>query len=471
MRAWIDLPRPAEKVREQPRLETRMPIDEFVRAYTARTPRSRQLWEEARGVLPGGVSGNAKFFKPHPIYIEKASGSKVVDVDGNVYIDLLAGAGSAILGHGPEAVRRAVATQLEQAISPIFATELEVRLARKVTTHMRYMDMVRFVNSGSEATFLLARAARAFTGKERIAKFEGNYHGQHDFGLTGAFVAGAGSEHRPEPIAGCAGTERSSLNDLLLLPYNDAAALDIIRDHANELAAVFIEPVAGFGIGAIPAERDWLAALRELTVEKGILLVFDEIVTGFRLGLGGASSWFGVHPDLGAIGKIIGGGFPIGGFGGRRDIMEKVVTPTKEPSDVKEKIFASGTFSGNPLSMVAGLAMISELERADIYDTLAQRGQRLRTGLREAGRRQGLELQATGIGSIFHVHFAGEPIHDKRSAMRADPARQYAFSIGMISKGVLLPPAHPGFLSIAHSEGDVDEVLRVASDVLREMAC
>ncbi|MET0153379.1 MAG: aminotransferase class III-fold pyridoxal phosphate-dependent enzyme [Candidatus Binatia bacterium] len=448
-----------------------MPIDEFVRAYTARTPRSRQLWEEARGVLPGGVSGNAKFFKPHPIYIEKASGSKVVDVDGNVYIDLLAGAGSAILGHGPEAVRRAVATQLEQAISPIFATELEVRLARKVTTHMRYMDMVRFVNSGSEATFLLARAARAFTGKERIAKFEGNYHGQHDFGLTGAFVAGAGSEHRPEPIAGCAGTERSSLNDLLLLPYNDAAALDIIRDHANELAAVFIEPVAGFGIGAIPAERDWLAALRELTVEKGILLVFDEIVTGFRLGLGGASSWFGVHPDLGAIGKIIGGGFPIGGFGGRRDIMEKVVTPTKEPSDVKEKIFASGTFSGNPLSMVAGLAMISELERADIYDTLAQRGQRLRTGLREAGRRQGLELQATGIGSIFHVHFAGEPIHDKRSAMRADPARQYAFSIGMISKGVLLPPAHPGFLSIAHSEGDVDEVLRVASDVLREMAC
>jgi len=447
-----------------------MPTEEFVRAYTARTPRSRRLWEEARGILPGGVSGNAKFFKPYPIYIEKASGSKVVDVDGNVYIDLLAGAGSAILGHGPEAVRHTLARQIEQAISPVFATELEIRLAQKVTTHMPYMDMVRFVNSGSEATFLLARVARACTGKERIAKFEGNYHGQHDFGLTGAFVAGAGSEHRPDPIPGCAGTERASLNNLLLLPYNDAAALDIVREHADELAAVFIEPVAGFGIGAIPAERDWLAALRDLTAEKGILLVFDEIVTGFRLGLGGASSWFGVQPDLGAIGKIVGGGLPIGGFGGRRDLMEKVVTPTKEPSDVKEKIFASGTFSGNPVSMAAGLAMISELERGDVYETLARRGERLRAGLREAGRRETLELQATGIESIFHVHFAGEPIRDKRSAMRADPVRQFAFSIGMISKGVLLPPAHPGFLSTAHSEADIDEVLRVAGDVLREMA-
>jgi glutamate-1-semialdehyde 2,1-aminomutase len=446
-----------------------MGTERFVRDFTARTPRSRELWEGARRVLPGGVSGNAKFFKPYPIYVEKASGSRVVDVDGNVYIDLLAGAGSAILGHGPEVVTRAVAAQLEQAISPIFATELEVRLARKITTHMPYMEMVRFVNSGSEATFLLSRAARAFTGRERIAKFEGNYHGQHDFGLTGAFVAGAGSDDRPDPIAGCAGPERSSLNDLLLLPYNDAAALDIVREHASELAAVFIEPLAGFGIGAIPAERDWLAALRDLTTEKGILLVFDEIVTGFRLGLGGASPWFGVRPDLGAIGKIVGGGFPVGGFGGRRDVMEKVVTPTKEPSDVKEKIFASGTFSGNPVSMAAGLAMISELERADVYETLARRAERLRMGLREAARSAGLDLQATGIGSIFHVHFAREPIRDKRSAMRADPVRQYAFSIGMISRGVLLPPAHPGFLSTAHGEADIDEVLRVAGGVLREM--
>lgn len=447
-----------------------MALERFVRDYAARTPRSRELWEEARRVLPGGVSGNAKFFKPHPLYVERASGARVVDVDGNEYVDLLAGAGSAILGHRPEAVTRAVAAQLGRAVSPIFATELEVRLAQKVAAHMPYMEMVRFVNSGSEATLLLARAARAFTGRERIAKFEGHYHGQHDFGLTGAFVAGAGPEGRPEPIAGCAGTEPSSLADILLLPYNDAAALDLVREHASELAAVFVEPVAGFGIGAVPAEREWLAALREVTAENGILLVFDEIVTGFRLGLGGASTWFGVRPDLGAIGKIVGGGFPIGGFGGRRDVLEKVVTPTKAPSDVKEKIFASGTFSGNPVTMAAGLAMIAELERVDPYDVLARRGERLRAGLREAARSAGLDLRATGAASILHVHFAQEPIRDKRSALRADPVRQYVFSMGMIANGVLLPPAHPGFLSTAHGEADVDEVLRVARGVLGEMA-
>ncbi len=447
-----------------------MALEKFLQAYTARTNRSRQIYEEARQVLPGGVSGNAKFFKPYPVYIKKASGSKLVDVDGNVYIDLLDGAGSAILGHSPEVVTSAVAAQLHEAISPIFATELEVRLAKKVARHMRYMEMVRFVNSGSEATFLAMRAARAFTGRDRVAKFEGGYHGQHDFGFTGSFVAGAGPDHGPVPIPGCAGTQRSSLDDLLLLPYNDPAALDIVRDHAHELAAVVMEPVAAFGIGAIPVDHGFLTALRKLTAEKGILLIFDEIVTGFRLGLGGASSYFGVDPDLGAIGKIVGGGFPIGGFGGRRDIMEKVVTPTKQPSDVKEKIFASGTFSGNPISMAAGLAMIDELEKTDIYEYIAGLGNKVREGLRNAARDTGFKFQATGVGSIFHVHFTDEPIRNKRSAMRGDPAKQYEFSIGMISKGVLLPPAHPGFLSAAHTDADIDEVLRVAREVLKEMA-
>ena len=447
-----------------------MALEKFLRAYTARTPRSRQIYEEARQFLPGGVSGNAKFFKPHPIYVKKASGSKITDVDGNVYIDFLDGAGSAILGHGPQAVTSAVVAQMAEAISPIFATELEVRLAKKVVSHMRYMEMVRFVNSGSEATFLATRAARAFTGRDRVAKFEGGYHGQHDFGFIGSFVAGAGSDHGPVPIPGCAGTQRSSLDDLLLLPYNDPAALDIVRDRAYELAAVVIEPVAAFGIGAIPADHGFLTALRRLTEEKGILLIFDEIVTGFRLGLGGASAYFGVKPDLGAIGKIVGGGFPIGGYGGRRDIMEKVVTPTKQPSDVKEKIFSSGTFSGNPISMAAGLAMIEELEKGDIYEYIAGLGNKVREGLRNAAHGAGFKFQAAGIGSIFHVHFTDEPIRDKRSAMRADSAKQYEFSMGMISKGVLLPPAHPGFISAAHSDADVDEVLRIAREVLQEMA-
>jgi glutamate-1-semialdehyde 2,1-aminomutase len=447
-----------------------MALEKFLQAYTARTPRSRQIYEEARQILPAGVSGNAKFFKPYPLYIKQASGSKLTDVDGNVYIDFLDGAGAAILGHGCAAITSAVTAQMAQAISPIFATELEVQLAKKVVSHIRYMEMVRFVNSGSEATMLAMRAARAFTGRERIAKFEGGYHGQHDFGLTASFAAGSGPDDRPTPSAPCAGTQRSSLDDLVLLPFNDPAALDIIREHAGELAAVVIEPIAAFGIGAILADPEFLAALRKLTTEKGILLIYDEIVTGFRLGLGGASAYFGINPDLGAIGKIVGGGFPIGGYGGRRDIMEKVVTPTKQPSDVKEKIFSSGTFSGNPISMAAGIAAISELEKRDIYEYVAGLGNKLREGLRDAAHRAGFKFQATGVASIFHVHFTDQPIRDKRSAMRADAAKQYEFSMGLISKGVLLPPAHPGFISAAHTDADIDQVLRTAREVLQEMA-
>ena len=447
-----------------------MALEKFLQTYTARTPRSKQIYEEARQIMPGGVSGNAKFFKPHPLYVKKAKGAKVTDVDGNEYIDFLDGAGSALLGHGLPAITEAVTAQMAEAISPIFATELEVKLAKKVVRHMRYMEMVRFVNSGSEATFLAMRAARAYTGRDRVAKFEGGYHGQHDFGFTASFVAGAGSDHAPEPMAGCAGTQKSSLDDLLLLPFNDPAALDIVRDHASELAAVIIEPIAAFGIGAIPADPDFLAALRRLTEENGILLIYDEIVTGFRLGLGGASSYFGINPDLGAIGKIVGGGFPIGGYGGRREIMEKVVTPTKQPSDVKEKIFSSGTFSGNPISMAAGVAMLDELEKRDIYEYIAGLGNKVREGIRDAASSAGFKVLPAGVGSIFHVHFTDRPIRDKRTSMKADPAKQYEFSMGMISKGVLLPPAHPGFICAAHTDADIDQVLRIAREVLQEMA-
>jgi glutamate-1-semialdehyde 2,1-aminomutase len=255
-----------------------------------------------------------------------------------------------------------------------------------------------------------------------------------------------------------------------MLPYNDMAAVDLVRHHADELAAVIIEPVAAFFIGGVPAEVEFLRALRKVTEENGVMLIFDEVVTGFRLGLGGASVYFGVRPDLGCIGKIVGGGFPIGAFGGRRDLMEKVITPTKQPSDLKEKSFASGTFSGNPISMAAGLAALTELERNPIYEYVGAMGHAVREGIAGAARRQGFPVQVTGIGSIFHVHFADEPIANKRAAMRANHVRQYEFSMGLISKGVLLTPNHPGFLSAAHTAEDVKEVVRVADEVLREMA-
>ena len=219
---------------------------------------------------------------------------------------------------------------------------------------------------------------------------------------------------------------------------------------------MIIEPVAAFRIGAVPAEIEFLRALRKVTEENGVMLIFDEVVTGFRLGLGGASAYFGVRPDLGCIGKIVGGGFPVGAFGGRRDLMEKVITPTKQPSDAKEKSFASGTFSGNPISMAAGLAALTELERNPVYEYVGAMGHAVREGVTASARRWGFPIQVTGIGSLFHIHFADGPIANKRVAMRANHARQYEFSMGLISKGVLLPPNHPGFLSAAHTADDVE---------------
>ncbi len=447
-----------------------MAFQKFIDDYIARTPRSREIYEDARRYLPGGVSGNAKFIKPYPLYVKRAAGSRITDVDGNVYIDLLDAVGAAILGHGHEAIQRAVAAQMEDAILPLMATELEVKLAKKVSSLMAYMEMLRFVNTGSEATLMALRAARAFTGRERIAKFEGNYHGQHDWSLIGGAAAGLGPGSEPLSAPDCAGIPRAVVDNVLMLPYNDMAAIDLVRRHANELAAVIIEPVAAFFTGAVPADREFLRALRRVTAENGVLLIFDEVVTCFRLALGGASEYFGVQPDLGCIGKIVGGGFPVGAFGGRRDVMERVITPTKQPSDLKEKSFASGTFSGNPISMAAGLAALEELERNPVYEHVAAMGHAVREGLKDAGRRRGFPLQVTGIGSLFHVHFSNEPIVDKRTAMRADAARQYDFSMGLISKGVLLTPAHPGFLSAAHTGEDVREIIRVADEVLREMA-
>jgi glutamate-1-semialdehyde 2,1-aminomutase len=447
-----------------------MALEKFVNAYVARTPRSRAIYEDARNYLPGGVSGNAKFLKPYPLYVKSARGSHVTDVDGNDYVDLLDAVGAAILGHGHESIRRAVKEQIDEAILPLMATELEVKLAKQVSRLMDYMEMLRFVNSGSEATLMAMRAARAFTGRERIAKFEGNYHGQHDWSLIGGAQGGQGPESEPLSAPDCAGIPRSVVDNVLMLPYNDMAAIDLVRRHARELAAVIIEPVAAFFTGAVPADVEFLRALRKVTEDHGVMLIFDEIVTGFRLGLGGAAAHYGVRPDLGCIGKIVGGGFPVGAFGGRRDLMEQVITPTKQPSDAKEKSFASGTFSGNPISMAAGLAALAELERNPVYEYVGAMGHAVREGLTASARRAGFPVQVTGVGSLFHVHFADEPITSKRSAMRANHARQYEFSMGLLSKGILLTPHHPGFLSAAHTAEDVREVLRVADEVLREMA-
>jgi len=417
------------------------------------------------------VSGNAKMMKPYPIYIKSAKGSRVVDIDGNEYIDLVMGGGPNLLGHNPEPILEAVKRQLEVMTNPLIATELEVQLAKKIKKHMPHMEMIRFTNTGSEATRTAVRAARAYTGKDKIAKFEGNYHGSDDYFLFSGLIHDfKGPDNCPEAIFDCAGIPAVLREEIIVLPYNDTEATErLLKIHAEELAAVIMEPVAFSTGGGVPAEKEFLETVRRATAEGGIVLIFDEVVTGFRLAMGGAAEYFQVIPDLSAIGKALGGGFPIGAFGGKREIMEQVVGPTKEPSDAKIKIFHSGTFTGNPVSMAAGLAMLAELETGNVHPYINSLGENLREGLRDVFNRLNIAGQVTGIGSIYQAHFGDHPIRNRRDILRSNLAMQREFCFGLTVHGVLQPPGHPGVVSAAHTREEIEQIVTAAERVLREM--
>ncbi|TMJ13764.1 MAG: aminotransferase class III-fold pyridoxal phosphate-dependent enzyme [Bacillati bacterium ANGP1] len=320
----------------------------FEDGVRSRTAKSRALYEEARQVLPGGVAANTKSTSPYPLYFREARGARSTDVDGNEYIDLVMGLGIHILGHAPMSVMAAVRERLSSGTMPGIATELEVELARKVHQHMPCAEMVRFVNTGSEATLMAIRVARAYRKRDKIAKFEGNYDGQHDVVQVSTSTS-AGPADAPEPSLNHIGVAQSTLRDVVILPYNDPErASALITAHADELAAVIMEPVAGFGMGCVPATREFIRAIREVTAKHDIPLILDEVVTNFRLGLGGASEYYGIKPDLVTLGKILGGGFPIGGYAGRRDLMDRFVTLTGQPSDSHKRSASRVPFLETP---------------------------------------------------------------------------------------------------------------------------
>jgi glutamate-1-semialdehyde 2,1-aminomutase len=438
----------------------------FEEELRSRTRKSQILYEEARQVLPGGVTASGKFRLPYPVYFREAHGSKIVDVDGNEYLDLLMGLGVFILGHSPETIIKAVTKQLQQqGTMPGLPTELEIQLARKVQQYMPAAEMVRFVNTGSEGTLMAIRVARAYRNRDKIARFEGNYDGQHDLvQVSGATIAGPADT--PEPSRDYAGIPTSILQDLLILPYNDTEqAVSLITAHANELAGVIMEPVSVYGLGCVPAEKEFMKAVREVTLKYDIPLIFDEVVNNFRLGLGGASEYYGVIPDLVCLGKILGGGFPIGGYGGRQDIMEKFVSPTSQSN---RKIFQSGTFSGNPITMAAGLAVIKELEKGEVYPHINELGEKMRSGLRRISEDLGIQMFVAGVKSFFQIHFGLDGIKNVRESMKADDAQASEFAQGMFVNGINAP-AHPLYLSAAHTQQDVDKTLEAAETVLREM--
>lgn len=446
-------------------------IEELTADYVARiaerTPSSQACYREARGLLCGGVSSHFKGW--HPFYVREAKGSRLVDVDGNEYVDLIMGFGPNILGHSPDVVMNAVREQLGRGTSLAIATELEVELARMIARHVPSMERMRFLASGTEATMMALRAARAFTGRSKIARFEGHYHGQHDAALVSVGRA-AGSADAPEPVSDGAGIPKSVLDEVVVLPWDDEDAVaGILHACGQEIAALILEPMPFSNIGGVEPDHGFVRALRELTTEHGILLVFDEVITGFRLALGGAAPHFGVVPDLHTFGKTVGGGFPIGVYGGRAHVMEAVVTPKAGDPHAASSIFQSGTFSGAPPSMVAGIAMLGELERGDAIQLAAARAEAIRAGWRQIGDELGVPIQVTGTSSWFGLFFTDVPIRTLRNALTADRARQRAFSLGLLAGGVYMTPSHPGLASAAHTEADVRHVLGVSERVLRDI--
>jgi glutamate-1-semialdehyde 2,1-aminomutase len=440
---------------------------DFETTFRERTPRSAELNHRAKGLLPLGVSGNAKYYDPYPFYIREARGGRVVDIDDNEYLDFLIGAGANILGHLPEAVVSAVTEQLGRAALTYGPTPNEVALAERINQHMPWIERVRFSASGTEATQMALRAARAFSGKAKIAKFEGHWHGQHDAVLFSSLSV-AGEADNPVPVPDSAGLAPGVEDGIVILPFNDLAETErLIDTHKDELAVVIMEAVGGFMTGLIPGTVEFIHGVREITRKAGVLLLVDEVITGFRLGLGGAAGHYGIEPDLVTLGKIIGGGLPIGAYGGRADILEGVLSPSR--SDPK-RIFQSGTFSGNPLSAIAGVAVIDELARVNPYERLAASGKRVRAGLTEAGAEAGLDVQITGIASMFHTIFTAEAVHNKRDVTRADGRLLDQFGMGLLANGIFITPGHPAFLSDAHTDEDIDQFLQVAGRVMKSLA-
>jgi glutamate-1-semialdehyde 2,1-aminomutase len=439
----------------------------YLEQLAERTPTSYALRREAEQVLAGGVSSHFKAWQP--FYVREAKGAHLTDVDGNDYVDLVMGFGPNSLGHSPDAVVEAVREAVGHGTSLAIATPLEVELAQTISRLVPSMEVMRFVVTGTEATMMALRTARAFTGRSRVARFEGHYHGQHDAALvSGAHVGG--TEDRPEPVADGAGITRGVLEDVVVLPWNDIdVAAPVVREAANDLAAIILEPVPFSNLGGEEPDPEFLRALRELTWERGVLLIFDEVITGFRLGLGGAAAHFGFAPDLHCFGKAVGGGFPIGIFGGRRDVMEAVVTPVPGDPHAAETIFQSGTFSGAPPTMAAGLTMLRELEHTDAIAVADARADAIRAGWRRILDELGLTAQVTGMSSWLGLAFTDRAIRTRRDAITADRARARAFSLGLLVGGVYMAPSHPGFTSAAHTEADVGRVLDVSERVLGEI--
>ena len=430
--------------------------------HRRRTPRSAKLHAAAQRYLPGGDTRTITFFRPHPLYIERGEGCRLYDVDSKEYIDFLNNYTSLIHGHAFPPVIEAIARQAALGTAYAACTENQHQLAELIAERVASVDQIRFCNSGTEATMNAVRAARAFTGKDKLVKMEGGYHGTHDPVEVSVHPAlgRAGPASHPNPVPDSPGIPSSVLGDVIVVPFNDRETVsDLIRQRRDEIAAVLVEPVMG-AAGTIPAEREYLTYLRQVTAENDVLLVCDEVIT-FRLDWGGAQAIYGVKPDLTAFAKIIGGGLPVGAFGGRREIMRLF-------SPLEGGMSQSGTFNGNPLTMAAGLAAMQALTRERIAHCNAL-GNRLADGFRAAFEEAEIQGQVTGLGSLLNVHFVAGPVRNYRDTASADQELYRLLHLALLNRGIFAAKRGMFNPSTVMTEADVDQAVIAFKDALLEL--
>lgn len=442
-----------------------MPTDEVDRPAQHRTAQSEAFYEEAQDLIPGGVNSPARAFEGsvggEPLFIKEAQGATLTDADGNEYLDYVGSWGPMIFGHAHPAVVGAVQEAAARSTSFGAPTEAEIELAKLVCELVPSIEMVRMVNSGTEATMSAARLARGYTGRDKIIKFEGNYHGHGDFFLI---AAGSGPMTFSEPDS--PGVTEGNAADTLVARYNDVEHVrELVQTNEGQVACIIVEPIAG-NMGCIPPAEGFLEGLRDLCDAEDIVLIFDEVMTGFRVAAGGAQERYGVTPDLTTLGKIIGGGLPVGAYGGKREIMD-YVSPVGP-------VYQAGTLSGNPLAMRAGYAVLKKIydEQDRLYDELEAYSRTLEEGTQENLADAGIQAQTTRVGAMSSLFFTDEPVTDYDSAQTCDTGRYADYFHAMLEEGVYLPPSQfeAMFFGHAHGEAELEKTLAAQRKALEQMA-
>lgn len=414
---------------------------------------SQELFEESKKIIPGGVSSPVRAFKPYPFFVAKGEGSHIYDVDGNSYIDHCLAYGPLILGHADKTVVSDLTNQLTMGTAYGAPTENEIKLSREVINRIPSAEMVRFTNSGTEATMSAIRVARGFTKRDKIVKFEGAYHGAHDYCLV---KGGSGAACLPDSL----GIPLDTTKNTLTVPFNDEEALtELIEKEGENIACIIMEVVMG-NIGCVEPKDGYLEFLRKITEENGIVLIFDEVITGFRLATGGAQEYYGVTPDMTTLGKIVGGGLPMGAFCGKKEIME-LVAPNGP-------VYQAGTFSGNPISVQAGLSTLKQLNK-DFYTSLNKKGEFLRSNIRDIVDELSLEISPVGLGSMFQIYFNPNEVTNYAEAQESDSERFLVYFRQLLKEGVFIPPSQfeCNFISSAHEMEDLEKTANAIRESLK----